>query len=99
MGDATTLLKSRFPSLGIIQPTLWEFSSGNIHLARSTAGRIYRSDSQDNGQTWSPAYPTPLLNNNSGIDLVRLDNSSLILGVYLAPATFVTFLGLFYDFL
>jgi len=48
-------------------------------LTRSNAGSIYRSDSQDNGQIWSPAYPTELPNNNSGIDLVRLDDSSLIL--------------------
>jgi predicted neuraminidase len=72
--------RSMFPGLGIIQPTLWESSSGNIHmLTRSNAGSIYRSDSQDDGQTWSHAYPTELPNNNSGIDLVRLDDGSLIL--------------------
>lgn len=65
---------------GIIQPTLWESGEGRVHmLARSTAGRIYRSDSQDSGETWSPAYATQLPNNNSGIDLVRLDDGTLIL--------------------
>jgi len=47
-------------------------------LTRSNAGSIYRSDSQDNGQIWSPAYNRGQ-NNNSGIDLVELDDSSLIL--------------------
>jgi predicted neuraminidase len=65
---------------GVIQPTLWESSPGNIHmLMRSTRGRIYRSDSDDCGRTWRPAYATSLRNNNSGIDLVRLDDGSLVL--------------------
>ena len=71
---------NNFSGLGMIQPTLWESDNGFVHmLTRSTAGRIYRSDSQDNGLTWSLAYPTQLPNNNSGIDLVKLDNNSLLL--------------------
>lgn len=58
---------------GIIQPTLWESQPGTVHmLLRSTEGFIYRSDSADDGQTWSFAYPTLLPNNNSGIDLVKV---------------------------
>ncbi|GIN71605.1 hypothetical protein J14TS2_20800 [Bacillus sp. J14TS2] len=65
---------------GIIQPTLWESQTNKVHmLMRSTEGAIYRSDSEDGGETWSPAYPTPLPNNNSGIDLVKLGNGSLVL--------------------
>lgn len=65
---------------GIIQPTLWESAPGKIHmLARSTEGAIYRSDSDDGGRTWCPAYPTALPNNNSGIDLVKMDNGTLAL--------------------
>lgn len=65
---------------GIIQPTLWESEAGFFHaLMRSTRGRIYRSDSDDGGRTWCSAYPTDLPNNNSGIDLVRLDNGVLVL--------------------
>jgi predicted neuraminidase len=65
---------------GVIQPTLWESSPGVIHmLMRSTRGRIYRSDSPDFGRTWCPAYATPLPNNNSGIDLARLDDGRLVL--------------------
>jgi len=65
---------------GIIQPTLWESAPGRVHmLTRSTEGAIYRSDSADGGRTWCPAYPTELPNNNSGIDLVQLDDGTLAL--------------------
>ena len=54
---------------GVIQPTMWESSPGNIHaFMRSTRKRIYRSDSLDYGKTWCEAYPTKLPNNCSGID-------------------------------
>jgi len=60
--------------MGIIQPTLWESKPGHIHaLMRSRGtGKICRSDSEDGGSTWSPAYKTDLPNNNSGIDLAKL---------------------------
>jgi predicted neuraminidase len=65
---------------GIIQPTLWESGPNRVHmLLRSTEGYIYRSDSIDNGRTWCAAYPTSLPNNNSGIDLVKLNNNALVL--------------------
>jgi predicted neuraminidase len=65
---------------GIIQPTLWESEPGIVHmLTRSTEGAIYRSDSVDGGRTWCQAYATELPNNNSGIDLVKLENGILAL--------------------
>jgi predicted neuraminidase len=65
---------------GVIQPTVWESRPGSVHmLLRSTRGRIYRSDSTDAGRSWSVARPTRLPNNNSGIDLVRLDDGRLVL--------------------
>jgi predicted neuraminidase len=76
---------------GIIQPALWESQPDYVHmLLRSTAGFIYRSDSTDGGRTWAPAYRTYLPNNNSGIDLVRMDNGTLLLaynpvGMYKGP--------------
>jgi predicted neuraminidase len=76
---------------GLIQPTIWESKPGHVHmLHRSTAGFIYRSDSADSGQTWSPAYRTYLPNNNSGIDLARMDDGTLVLaynpvGMYNGP--------------
>lgn len=65
---------------GVIQPTLWESKPGYIHaLMRSTRGYIYRADSSDYGRSWCPAYATALPNNNSGIDVVRLDNGDIVL--------------------
>ncbi|MCY4779419.1 exo-alpha-sialidase [Sphingobacterium sp. UT-1RO-CII-1] len=65
---------------GMIQPTLWESTPGKVHmLLRTTSGFIYRSDSEDNGQTWSEAYSIGLPNPNSGIDLVKMKNGDLAL--------------------
>ena len=69
-----------FKGKGVIQPTIWESQNGIVHaMLRSTEGRIYRSDSSDYGKTWSYAYPTSLPNNNSGIDVVKLNDNSLVL--------------------
>ena len=65
---------------GIIQPTLWESEPGKVHmLLRSSAGYVYRSDSDDYGQSWSPVYRTELPNPNSGIDLTELLDETLAL--------------------
>jgi predicted neuraminidase len=65
---------------GLIQPALWESSPGHIHaLMRSSSAAIFRSDSVDTGKTWCCAYNTGLPNNNSGIDLVKLDSSEILL--------------------
>lgn len=66
-------------SAGAIQPTLWEDAAGVHALMRSTEGEILRSDSADGGETWCPAWRTGLPNNNSGIDLVRLDDGRIFL--------------------
>ena len=66
--------------VNVIQPTLWESENGHIHaLVRSNIGRIYRSDSSDFGETWSPIYPTDMPNNNSGIDCVKLEDGRIVL--------------------
>lgn len=80
LGGPVPLDHAAVEGKGIIQPTLWESDSGSVHmLLRSDAGNIYRSDSMDSGKTWCGAYPTSLPNNNSGIDLDRLSNGSLVL--------------------
>ncbi len=66
--------------LNMIQPTLWESKSGDVHaLMRSQNGFIYRSDSTDGGKSWSEAYATEMLNNNSGIDCVKTENGTVAL--------------------
>jgi len=69
-----------FHGRGVIQPTLWESDPGRIHmLLRSTEKRIFRSDSSDFGKSWCDAYPTELPNPNSGIDVLKLDDGTLVL--------------------
>ena len=64
----------------LIQPTLWESELGKIHaIIRSSRGHAYRSDSDDYGITWSKAYPTKIKNPNSGLDVTKLDDGTLIL--------------------
>ncbi|MBR0112197.1 MAG: exo-alpha-sialidase [Clostridia bacterium] len=64
----------------MIQPTLWQSDDGTVHMfARTAAGRIYRSESEDEGETWREAYPTGLPNNNSGIDLVKVPDGRIFL--------------------
>ena len=73
--DFVVAKNSKGKTVGMIQPTLWEDSEGNIHaMFRTKAGWIYRSDSTDGGYTWCEAYQTNLMNNNSGIDCVTTDN-------------------------
>ena len=80
LGGPVPIDHETFTGKGIIQPTLWESEPGAVHmLLRSTAGRIYRSDSKDGGRTWSTGYATELANNNSGIDLDRLPDGRLAL--------------------
>jgi predicted neuraminidase len=75
-----------FGGKGLIQPTLWESRPGHVHaLLRSTDGRVHRSDSDDDGNTWSPAYPTALPNNNSGLDVARLADGRLALACNPVP--------------
>ena len=65
---------------GIIQPTFWESEPGQVHaLMRSTAGKIFRTDSEDFGKTWTPIYDSGLPNNNSGVDAVRLKDGRVLL--------------------
>jgi len=65
--------------LGAIQPTLWQSKNGRVHmLLRSSEGFVLRSDSRD-GENWSPAALTAIPNNNSGLDLVKLDDGRILL--------------------
>lgn len=78
--ELIALDRTSFSGKGLIQPALWESPPGHVHaLFRSTNGRIYRSDSEDDGRTFCPAYPVAVPNNNSGLDLARLGNGCLAL--------------------
>ena len=78
--DFVALDHENFEGKGAIQPTLWESEPGQVHmLVRTTAGRIWRSDSIDSGRSWKPLYETDLPNNNSGIDITKLHDGTLAL--------------------
>lgn len=65
---------------GIIQPAVWESAPGRVHmLLRSTCGFVCRSDSADYGRSWSEAEPTGFPNNNSGLDVARLPDGTLVM--------------------
>jgi predicted neuraminidase len=67
---------------GLIQPTLFLTSQGNIRfLCRSTKsiGKICLAESMDGGRTWSSARPIDLPNPNAGIDAVRLRDGRVAL--------------------
>ena len=65
--------------LGAIQPALWQSDDGSVHaLLRSSEGFVLRSDSAD-GENWTPAALTSIPNNNSGLDLVRMDDGRILL--------------------
>ncbi len=66
------------PGRGAIQPTLWESKPGYVHaLMRTSMGKVVRSDSENGGATWSAVYATELPNNNSGVDVLKLDDGTL----------------------
>lgn len=84
--DLIALDRKQPPTKGLIQPTLWQSEDGIVHAyMRSTAGRIFESVSSDDGESWSDAQPTPLPNNNSGIDLARLPDGRIALACNPVP--------------
>ena len=69
-----------YPATWCIQPAFVPRSDGSVlAFLRTNEGRIWRSASKDRGHRWSPAEPTALRNNNSGIDMVRLANGHIVL--------------------
>ncbi len=64
----------------MIQPSFWEGTDGRIHaLMRTNKGSIYHSTSADQGESWSPATPTDIPNNNSGLDCVKAKDGKVYL--------------------
>lgn len=75
---------------GAIQPTLWESDPGKVHaLLRTSAGKIFRSDSTDGGRSWKRAYPLDVPNNNSGIDVAYAPDGRLFLALNPTSGDFV----------
>lgn len=63
-------------SNGRVHPNVVELEPGHLaaFMRSRSADFIYRSESLDNGDTWSEPVPTPLPNNNSSISAVKLQS-------------------------
>ena len=72
------LLQASRDANGIIQPTVWESDDGAHALMRTTAGKIYKTDSKDFVH-WCDPYPIEIPHNNSGIDAVKLPDGRVFL--------------------
>lgn len=66
-------------SRGRVHGNVIELEPGKlVCLLRSRAAdHIYRSESNDNGETWSVPVPTPLRNNNASISAIKLKSGAL----------------------
>ncbi|KLN36665.1 hypothetical protein FB00_02075 [Cellulosimicrobium funkei] len=71
--------RSHVRGAGIIQPALWTGDDELVALCRSSEGVVYRTTSDDDGRSWSPAVPTRLPNNNSGLTVLRLPSGRVVL--------------------
>ena len=64
------------------QPSVVQLAGGELlAYMRSWEGCIVESRSTDAGLTWSEPRPTRLPNNNSGVDMVKLGDGSLVLAL------------------
>jgi len=65
---------------GAVEPTLLKMADGSLWmLARNQSGYLYESRSTDDGETWSPAEPSPFHTSNSPCDLLRLRDGRIVL--------------------
>lgn len=66
-------------STGCVHMNIVELDGGRlVAFFRSRfADHVYRSTSDDRGRTWTPPRPTPLPNNNSSIQAIRLRDGRL----------------------
>lgn len=79
-GGSTWDISKAVPGIPIIQPSLVRLKNGTIvafFRDGSTAHRIMRSESLDNGYTWSKIVPTDLPNPGSGIEAIMLNNGHM----------------------
>jgi predicted neuraminidase len=66
--------------LGLIQPTIFTHAGGKLQiLCRSRQKQVVESWSENGGRTWSPPQKMALVNPNSGIDGVTLQDGKALL--------------------
>jgi predicted neuraminidase len=80
IGKTWQIISCRREGVYLDQPCIVELASGELlSLMRSWEGYIYQTKSADLGKTWSLPEPTGLHNPNSGIDMVKLDDTRILL--------------------
>jgi hypothetical protein len=67
--------------LGLLEPSCLQLKDGRIVMLMRAelAGYLWRSESRDNGRTWTPAWQTDIPNPTSAIHLLRLANGRIAL--------------------
>jgi predicted neuraminidase len=68
-------------AVGQVQMSIVEISPGELvgYYRSRAADRIHRSVSKDNGRTWTAPEKTSLPNNNSAVQVLRLDDGRLVM--------------------
>jgi len=78
----TWIFSKPLPGYGVEQPSVFERRDGTLvaYLRdASSAHRIRKSESHDQGLTWSPIVNTKFPNPGSGIQVIRLASGNLVL--------------------
>nr|MDO8109902.1 sialidase family protein [Candidatus Sigynarchaeota archaeon] len=86
----TTVLKDRKRTWGrlVLQPTVVERNDGLLWALMRAArpvGKMYQTESNDNGETWSDAKPYILPNPGGGFHMTRLQSGNLAIIYNHAP--------------
>lgn len=72
---------------GAIQPTVINRNDGSLLMyMRTGGGRIWMSESRDEGRTWSQAQPTSLNNPNAAVCLLKLRSGNVALAFNDSPS-------------
>ncbi|MBK7260208.1 MAG: exo-alpha-sialidase [Ignavibacteriae bacterium] len=66
-------------SIGAIQPALVRMGDTILAVGRTKQGRMFRTVSRDEGESWSPMALCEFLCSNSGVDAIRLHDGRLLL--------------------
>jgi predicted neuraminidase len=72
----------------VLQPTVVEKNDGTLWALMRAArplGKMYQTESHDNGETWSPAKPYILPNPGGGFHMMRLQSGNLAILYNHAP--------------
>ncbi|NMC06519.1 MAG: exo-alpha-sialidase [Candidatus Lokiarchaeota archaeon] len=78
--DAVLQSKKRKWGRLVLQPTVVERKDGTLWALMRAArplGKMYQTESHDNGETWSPAKPYILPNPGGGFHVMRLQSGNL----------------------